>query len=97
MKHCFPPVVDERTRLLVLGSLPGDIALARQQYYGNPQNHFWRLIGAVIERDLVALAYEQRLQALLASGVGGWDSIGSAQRAGALDAAIRGHTPNALG
>jgi TDG/mug DNA glycosylase family protein len=82
--------------LLVLGSLPGDIALARQQYYGNPQNHFWRLIGSVINRDLVPLGYEQRLEALLAARVGLWDSIESAQRPGALDAAIRGHTPNAL-
>lgn len=97
LKHCFPPVVDAvRTRLLVLGSLPGDIALARRQYYGNPQNHFWRLIGAVIEKDLVPLGYEERLEALLASGVGLWDSIGSAARAGALDTAIRGHTPNPL-
>ena len=96
LKHCFPPVTDARTRLLVLGSLPGDIALARQQYYGNPQNHFWRLIGAVIERDLVPLGYEERLKALLASGIGLWDTIGSAQRIGALDTAIRDHTPNPL-
>ncbi len=80
----------------MLGSLPGDIALARGQYYGNPQNHFWRLISAVIDRDLVPLGYEQRLKALRASGVGLWDSIGSAQRVGALDTAIRSHTPNAL-
>ncbi len=96
LKRCFAPVVDERTRLIVLGSLPGEIALARGQYYGNPQNHFWRLMSAVIELDLVPLGYEQRLTALLRHRVGLWDTIASARRDGALDAAIRGHEPNAL-
>jgi hypoxanthine-DNA glycosylase len=95
-KSCFAPVADARTRLLVLGSLPGEIALARGQYYGNPQNHFWRLIGAVIGVDLVPLAYEERLATLLRHRVGLWDSIASARREGALDAAIRDHRPNPL-
>lgn len=82
--------------MLVLGSLPGDVALARGQYYGNPQNHFWRLISAVISVDLVPIGYEKRLETLLRHRVGLWDTIASAHRDGALDTAIRSHTPNAL-
>jgi G:T/U-mismatch repair DNA glycosylase len=37
-KRCFDPVVDRQTRLLVLGSLPGEQSLAVQQYYANRQN-----------------------------------------------------------
>jgi double-stranded uracil-DNA glycosylase len=96
LKRCFPPVVDEHTRVIVLGSLPGDIALARGQYYGNPQNHFWRLMSAVIGADLVPIGYEQRLETLRRHRVGLWDTIASAHRDGALDTAIRGHIPNAL-
>ena len=88
-KAAFAPVVDERTRLLVLGSLPGDASLKAAQYYAHPQNGFWRLIGGVVDRDLVALPYEDRLAALKAAGVGLWDVIASAERAGSLDAAIR--------
>ncbi len=96
LKRCFPPVVDDRTRLLLLGSLPGEESLARGQYYANPRNQFWRLIGAVIERDLVGLDYEARLESLLAAGVGLWDTVAEANRTGSLDTAIRGHQANDL-
>ena len=96
LKRSFPPVVDTRTRVLVLGSLPGEESLARRQYYGNPRNQFWRLIGAVTGRDLVALPYEARLAALLETGVGLWDTVASATRRGSLDAAIRDREANDL-
>jgi TDG/mug DNA glycosylase family protein len=96
VKRSFPPVADSRTRLLVLGSLPGEESLSRSQYYANPRNHFWRLIGAVTGLDLVALPYERRLEALLAAHVGLWDTVGSATRRGSLDGAIRGHRANDL-
>jgi TDG/mug DNA glycosylase family protein len=96
VKRSFPPVADARTRVLVLGSLPGEESLARKQYYANPRNHFWRLIGAVIGADLVPLPYEARLEALLGAGVGLWDTVGSATRRGSLDGAIRGHRANDL-
>ena len=89
VKRAFDPVVDARTRLLILGSLPGDASLKAGQYYGHPRNGFWRLIGGVIGRDLVALPYPDRLEALKTSGVGLWDVIVSAERSGSLDAAIR--------
>lgn len=89
IKRHFAPVVDENTRLLVLGSLPGDASLKAAQYYAHPQNGFWRLIGGVIGRDVHALPYAERLKALRAAGVGLWDVIASAERPGSLDAAIR--------
>lgn len=85
----FAPVFDTETRLLILGSLPGDASLNAAQYYAHPRNVFWPLIGGVLGEDLVALRYEQRLQRLKARGVGLWDVIASAERSGSLDAAIR--------
>ena len=89
VKRAFDPVVDARTRLLILGSLPGDASLKAGQYYGHPRNDFWRLISEVIGVDLVALSYAERLAALRAASVGLWDVIASAERPGSLDAAIR--------
>jgi hypoxanthine-DNA glycosylase len=95
-KHSFPPVADARTRLLVLGSLPGERSLAERRYYAHPQNQFWQLISAVIERDLVPLAYPDRLAALLDARVGLWDVIAAARRTGSSDAAIRDASANDL-
>lgn len=89
-KQAFAPVVDDRTRVLILGSLPGEASLAAGRYYAHPQNRFWHLAGAVIDReDLPALDYDERLSALRSAGVGLWDTIASAVRPGSLDAAIR--------
>lgn len=88
--HAFAPVVDENTRLLVLGSLPGAASLSAGRYYNHPQNAFWRLIGGAIGDDLAALAYDRRLVSLRKAGVGLWDVIASAERRGSLDQAIRG-------
>jgi len=95
-KSSFPPVVAPDTRVLVLGSLPGERSLEMQRYYAHPQNRFWHLIGKVIAVELEPLAYEARLAALLAARVGLWDTVASAHRVGSLDAAIRDAEHTAL-
>ena len=85
----FSPVVDTDTRLLILGSLPGDASLKAAQYYAHPRNAFWPLISGMLGEDLAAQPYERRLDRLKARGVGLWDVIASAERSGSLDAAIR--------
>jgi len=85
----LPPVLDARTRLLVLGSFPGVASLRAQQYYGHPQNQFWKILGALWSVDLMALPYAQRLEAGREHGLGIWDVYGACERAGSLDTAIR--------
>ena len=85
------------TRVLALGSLPGEASLAASRYYEHPQNQFWRLIGEVIGHDLAVLNYDARLAALLAAKIGLWDTVASAQRPGSLDSALRDVEATALG
>ena len=89
LHRSFGAVVDARTRVLILGSLPGVRSLAAAEYYAHPSNAFWTLLGAVLDRDLRALAYNARLTAVLDRGVGLWDVVAVAQRQGSLDSAIR--------
>jgi hypoxanthine-DNA glycosylase len=88
-KSAFPPIVAPDTRVLILGSLPGEASLAAGRYYAHPQNQFWRLIGGVMGRELQALDYDARLASLRDAGVGLWDTVASALRTGSLDAALR--------
>jgi double-stranded uracil-DNA glycosylase len=96
LKRSFPPVTDPNTRVLILGSLPGEVSLAHQRYYAHPRNQFWRLVGAVAGLELEPLAYEERLTALLGRGIGLWDTVGAATRRGSLDGSIRSIERNPL-
>jgi hypoxanthine-DNA glycosylase len=96
LKRCFPPVVDAHTRVLILGSLPGEASLAQAQYYAYRHNQFWRLVGDVIDQDLPGMEYAKRLQTLLAHHVGLWDVVAQAKREGSLDSKIKDHAGNDL-
>jgi hypoxanthine-DNA glycosylase len=90
----FPPVIDAKVETLLLGSFPGVASLAKVQYYGHPQNHFWRLVGAVIDEPLADMEYAQRLRTLLKHRIGLWDIIGKCMREGSLDSNIRNPAHN---
>ena len=88
----LPPVISDATVLLILGSFPGAASLAAQQYYGHPQNHFWRILGAIWPSSPLPLAttsYQKRIAWLLDHGLGLWDVYASCERQGSLDTAIR--------
>ena len=89
---CLPPIVCDNTRLLILGSFPGAVSLARQQYYAHPQNQFWKILQAiwpVSPGDIGLISYENRSSWLLDRGLGVWDVYAACERQGSLDAAIR--------
>ena len=83
----FPPVADDTAKVLVLGTLPGQVSLAKGEYYAQPQNTFWRIMGTLfgIDRNL---PYEERKRLLITAGVALWDVCEAAHRPGSLDTAI---------
>ena len=89
LKHGLPPVIARDTRVLILGSFPGEASLAAKQYYAHPRNHFWPLIGAILDIPIAALPYRRRLSTLRDRGIGLWDVIVACERRGSLDGAIR--------
>jgi len=84
---CFPPIADPHARVLILGSLPGQVSLQRQQYYALPQNAFWKIMERLFGAG-PALPYEERVQRLVRNGIALWDVCAAAQRPGSLDASI---------
>jgi len=82
------PVLAANTRVLVLGSFPGVASLRAQQYYGHPQNHFWKILGALWALPLPAMPYDERVAVLRARGLGVWDVYRACEREGSLDTAI---------
>jgi len=84
----FPPVCEASARLLVLGSLPGVRSLQQRQYYAQPRNAFWRIMGEICGA-FPQLSYGERLKRLRASGIALWDVLAAAERPGSLDSRIR--------
>lgn len=85
--HGFPPVHAPGAKVLILGSLPGVRSLREQQYYAQPQNAFWRIMGALCGAG-PDLAYEARLAKLTDNGMALWDVLAAGRRPGSLDSAI---------
>ena len=83
----FPPIVGGRPHVLVLGSLPGRKSLEMGQYYAQPQNGFWRIMGELFDAG-PSLPYLQRLERLIANRVAVWDVLAAGERDGSLDSAI---------
>lgn len=77
------------TRVLILGSFPGEASLAARQYYAHPRNHFWPIVGEIVGAPLAEMPYRRRLETLRANGIGLWDVIVECERRGSLDGAIR--------
>ncbi len=97
MLEGLPPVIDTRTRLIVLGSFPGQVSLQTQRYYGHPQNHFWKILAAIWNQPLTDMPYDDRLLAIRHKGLGLWDVYAGCEREGSLDSAIRDAELNDLG
>jgi TDG/mug DNA glycosylase family protein len=87
MQNSLPPFVDEATRVLVVGSMPGEMSLRRQQYYAHPRNAFWSIMGELLDFD-PCCDYQVRLGALRSARIGLWDVLQACERVGSLDSAI---------
>lgn len=87
-KQGLQPIIGNNPRILILGSLPGDESLRRQEYYGNPRNMFWDVMNGILGEKAPA-AYPEKIEYLKRHGIALWDVLHSAEREGSLDSNIR--------
>lgn len=92
----LPPVLPSKPQVLILGSVPSEISIKVQQYYGNPRNHFWRIMFHLFGKGDVPYSYAEKLKLLHRHHIALWDSIASCKRKGSLDHTITEEIPNAI-
>lgn len=89
----FEPIVDEKCRVLILGTMPGVMSLKKQQYYGYDQNAFWRIMYGLFDRKPDD-EYEMRKAFVLQHHIAVWDVLMACEREGSSDSDIKNPVPN---
>lgn len=84
----FKPIISQECRVLILGSMPGTMSLNQGQYYGNPRNHFWKIIYRLFD-EIEQENYNERLEFLKNKRIALWDVINECYREGSLDSNIK--------
>ena len=91
----FEPIIGEKPRVLILGTIPGKDSLRKNEYYGHARNSFWKIIyqlqGQTFETD-----YKLKTNFLKENGIALWDVCRSANRKSSLDVDIKDEQPNAI-
>ena len=93
--HPFPPLYDEHSGILILGSFPSVKSREQLFFYGHPQNRFWKVLSSVLNCPVPQDIPEKRSM-LLTHHVALWDSIGQCEIEGSSDASIEAVVPNDL-
>jgi len=91
--NSFPPIVDENSRILILGSMPGAKSLEMNQYYAFPQNQFWRIMFHLFDTEF-SDDYESRINLIKQNKIALWDVIESCERKGSSDTEIKAEIDN---
>ena len=90
----FEPIARSDATTLILGSLPSQLSLRSGEYFGNPRNVFWKIMGELVDAG-PEYSYDVRAQRIITARLAVWDVLRSAVRPGSLDANIDGETAKA--
>lgn len=94
-KSGFPPIIQADSKVMILGSMPGEKSLAEQQYYAHARNLFWPFMALLFNTNIPE-HYEDKKSLLLSNKIAVWDVCDACVRQGSLDTAILDEIPNAL-
>jgi len=96
LQHPIPPIFDNNSRVLILGSFPSVKSREEGFFYGHPQNRFWQVVAALCQCDTPD-TIEKKKEMLLANHIAVWDVIKSCDIVGSSDSSIKNVTANDLG
>lgn len=90
----FSPLLHENTKILILGTIPGNASLEKLEYYGHPRNNFWRIIFTFFKEEGIPTLFEDKITFLLSKNIGLWDVLQKCERKGSLDVNIKNQIVN---
>jgi len=93
MKKAFEPIVSPDSKILILGTMPGEKSLLLQEYYGNKGNQFWRLLFSVYNFE-PETNYLDKIKFLKEKNIALWDVLQYCEREGSLDSNIKNEVAN---
>lgn len=93
--HPFPPLYNEESGILILGSLPSVKSREAMFFYGHPQNRFWKMISLIFEEEM-PVTVEEKKKLVLSHHLAMWDTIYSCDIIGSSDSSIRNVVPTDL-
>ena len=94
--HEIPPVYDDRSKILILGSFPSVKSREGQFFYHHKQNRFWKVLAAVFG-DTLPETIEEKKEFLLRHNIAIWDVIASCDIEGSSDSSIKNVQPTDIG
>ncbi len=93
--HPIPPLFDENSTVLVLGSFPSVKSRETGFFYGHPQNRFWKVLSRLYD-ETTPVSIEEKKSFLLRNHIAVWDVISSCDIIGSSDTSIKNVTTNDL-
>ncbi len=84
----FPPVYDEESRLLILGSFPSVQSRKIDFYYGNKQNRFWTTVCGFFGES-VPDGKEGKIEFLSRRKIALWDIVTECEIEGSKDSTVK--------
>lgn len=75
--------------------MPSKKSLELQQYYGHPQNAFWKILFKLFN-DAFSSNYDDKKSLATKHNIAIWDVCYTAIRKGSLDSAIKKESPNRI-
>ncbi|MCR4837574.1 MAG: DNA-deoxyinosine glycosylase [Eubacterium sp.] len=91
--HPFPPLYDENSEVLILGSFPSVKSRETHFFYGHPQNRFWKVI-ANIFHETIPVSIDEKKELILRNHLALWDVILECEITGSSDASIKNAKAN---
>lgn len=91
--HPIPPVFDENSTVLILGSFPSVKSREQRFFYGHKQNRFWKVV-ANIYNEKIPETVEEKKELLLKNRIAVWDVIHCCEISGSADSSIKNAVAN---